>query len=96
MDSYQVLRNKLNKLNLQLKREYFVTKISSINRDMKETWKARSQLINKSSKTTSTCLLIIEDQSITDKIDISNAINCYFCSVGKNLNKPVLLNVAHC
>ena len=29
------------------------------------------------------------DQLITDKFDISNAINDYFCSAGNNLNKAI-------
>ena len=62
-------------------------KLSSIIGDMKETWKVISQLINKYSKATNTDLVHVDDQLLTDKFDISNAMNDYFCLVGKNLNR---------
>ena len=75
IDSYKHLRNKVNKLNQQLKRYYFSNKMSSINGDMKETWKVINQLINKCSKTADVDSLNIDDQLTADKFEISNAMN---------------------
>ena len=72
-----------------LQKEYFSKKISSINGDMKETWRVINQVINSCSETTNIDLLNVDDQLITDKFDISNAMNDYFCSAGNNLNKAI-------
>ena len=44
MDSYRQARNKVNSVNIKLKKQYFSTKISECRGNMKEFWKT----INKS------------------------------------------------
>ena len=55
--SYEHLRNKVNRLNIDLKRKHFTEKIQNPKGNTKETWKALNQLMNKRSKTTNIDLL---------------------------------------
>ena len=50
--SYKHLRNKVNRLNIDLKRKHFTGKIQSSEGNTKEKWKALKQPMNKRSKTT--------------------------------------------
>ena len=50
MDSYRQVRNKVNVLNIQLKKQYYTNKISACQGNMKESWKAINELLNKRSK----------------------------------------------
>ena len=52
---------------------------------MKESWKAISELLNKRSKSSNIDCLKESGSEILHKIDISNAMNSFFCSVGKGL-----------
>ena len=54
MDSYRQARNKVNSLNIQLRKEHFATKISEYKGNMKETWKTINELLNKRSKYSNT------------------------------------------
>ena len=50
MGSYRQIRNKVNVLNTQLKKQYYTNKISACQGNMKESWKAINELLNKRSK----------------------------------------------
>ena len=50
MDSYRHVRNKVNVLNIQLKKQYYTNKISACQGNMKESWKAINELLSKRSK----------------------------------------------
>ena len=50
MASYRQIRNKVNTLNVQLKRQYYTNKISACEGNMKESWKTINELRNKRSK----------------------------------------------
>ena len=49
MDSYRQVRNKVNFLNIQPKKQYYTNKISACQGNIKESWKAISELLNKRS-----------------------------------------------
>ena len=49
-DSYRHVRNKVNALNTQQKKEYYNNKISACQGNMKESWKTINELLNKRSK----------------------------------------------
>ena len=51
MDSYRQIRNKVNVLNVQLKKQYYTNRTSDCQGNMKESWKAINELLNKRSKT---------------------------------------------
>ena len=85
--SYRNVRNKVNRLNIDLKRQYFTTKIQSPQGNMKETWKTLNQLMNKRPKSTNIDLLKQDGMNISNKKEITDTMNKYFCSVGKPLQR---------
>ena len=50
MDSYRQVRNKVNTMNKQLKKQYYTNKISACKGNMKESWKTINEFLNKRSK----------------------------------------------
>ena len=89
MDAYRHLRNKVNSLNIRLKRVYFSNKISDSEGKLKETLNDINQLINKRSKTTNISSLTVEDESITKNNEIACAMNDFFCNVGEKLSSNI-------
>ena len=72
IDRYKQIRNRVNKLNLRLKRKYFSEIISECHGDLKRSWKNINQVINKSSKTTAVPSLSVEGESIKDNKNIDS------------------------
>ena len=89
MESYRQLRNRLNNLNIQLKREYFSDKITQFQGDLKKTWKTINQVINKKSNTTIVPMLTVDGQTIRDNKAIASSMNEYFCSIGNKLSEKI-------
>ena len=85
MGRYKTARNKVNNLNVTLKRQYFTNKIIECKGNMKETWKTTNALLNKRSKSTNITSLSVGDIEIHEKNEISNKMNDYFCTIGKEL-----------
>ena len=56
---------------------------------MKQTWKIASEIVNKTSKTTKIDSIKVNDKVITDKKEIPNIMNTYFCSVLENLKAKI-------
>ena len=56
---------------------------------MKESWKTIKQVIKKRSKSKSIDLLRDFGREIVDMKEISNTMNSYFCSVGKDLASKI-------
>ena len=44
MDSYRHMRNKVNALNIKLKKQFYTSKTSACKGNMKETWKTVHEL----------------------------------------------------
>ena len=65
MESHRKIRNRVNQLNINLKRQYFS--------------------VNKRSKSTNIDLISDKGTEIFAKNEISNVMNKYFCSVGRDL-----------
>ena len=89
MKSYRKIRNKVNKVNINLKRLYFSDKIIQTEGNMEETWKTIKQLLNKRSKSTNIDLISDKGTDINKKKEISNVLNNYFCSVGRDLAEKI-------
>ena len=89
MSSYRHIRNKINKQNSELKRQYFSEKLAQAKGNMKESWKTINQVLNKRSKSTNIDLLKEPRGEVVDKQEISNRMNAYFCSVGKDLASKI-------
>ena len=89
MQSYKHIRNKVNKLNGDLKRDYFTQKITSCEGDLKNTWKTINQVINKKSKTTHIPSLNVDGKHIANNDDIAESMNNFFCSIGEKLSDKI-------
>ena len=49
MESYRQLRNKVNTMNIKLKKLYFSNEISACKGNVKDSWKTINELLNRSS-----------------------------------------------
>ena len=91
MDSYRQIRNKVNIMNTQLKKQYYTDKVLAYQGNLKESWKTINELLNKRSKSSNIICLNDMGTKIVDKMDISNIMNNYLCSVGKDLANSIAL-----
>ena len=89
MDAYKQLRNRVNSLNIQLKRQYFSEKIMQYYGNLNKTWKSIDQVINKRSNTTVVPSLCVEGQVVKGNKAIAASMNEYFCSIGNKLNEKI-------
>ncbi len=85
MDSYKQVRNKVNYMNTRQKKQYFSNKISACEGNMKDSWKAINELLQKRSKSSNIDCLIESGNETVRKTEISETMNSFFCSVGKEL-----------
>ena len=85
MDSHRQARNKVNSLNIQLKKQYFSTKISECKGNMKESWKTINEPLNKRSKSCNIDCIKDSGNAIVNKKEISNTMNSFFCTIGEKL-----------
>ena len=86
MQAYRQMRNKVNKLNTESKREYFSNKIASHNGDLKNTWKTIDLVLNKQSKSTQIVSLNVDGKQVCDNKAIAESMNDFFCIIAKNLS----------
>ena len=89
MEAYRQTRNKVNKLNTDLKREFFTNKIASQNGDLKRTWKTINMVLNKKSKTTQIAALQVDGRQICDSESMAESMNESFCSIGNTLSDKI-------
>ena len=89
MASYRHVRNRVNNLDKNLKREYFSNKIALEKGNLKETWKTLNLFLNKRSKTTNVESLNVDREVITENSNIARSMNEFFCSVGRNLSVKI-------
>ncbi len=89
MSAYRQLRNIVNKTNIELKRQYFSDKILQFEDNMKESWKTINQLLNKRSKSTNIDSLETAGNIISNKQEIAETMNGFFCSIGKDLANKI-------
>ena len=85
LDSYRHVRNKVNALNMQQKKEYYNNKISACQGNMKESCKTINDLLNKRSKSSNIDSLKESGSETVHRKDIPDTMNSYICLVGKDL-----------
>ena len=83
------MRNKVNKVNIDLKRDYFTNKITFHEGDIKNTWKTINLVLNKKSKTTQIATLDVDGKKISNHEAIAEHLNTYFCNIGQELSKKI-------
>ena len=89
MDSYRHVRNRVNFLNKQLKKQHYTNKISSNKGSLKDSWKTINELLNNRSKSSNIDCLKYSGNVITRSDDIANVMNNYFCSIGTELANKI-------
>ena len=89
MDSYRQARNKVNSLNIKLKKQYFSTKISECKENMKESWKTINELLNKRSKSCNIDCIKDSGNAIVNRREISSTMNNFFCAIGEKLASKI-------
>ena len=89
MDSYRQARNKVNSLKVQLKKQYFFTKISECKGNLKESWKTINELLNKRSKSCNIDCIKDSGNAIVNRKEISNTMNNFFCTIGEKLASKI-------
>ena len=83
---HRQMHNKVNKLNIESKREYFTNKIALHNGDLKNTLKTIDLVLNKKSNTTQIASLDVDGKQVCDNEAIAELMNDFFCHIGKNLS----------
>ena len=78
MESCRKIRNKVNRININPKGQYFSERIIQAQGNMEETWRTIKQLLNKRSKFTNIDLISDKGTKIITKKEISKVINKYF------------------
>ena len=81
-DSYRQVRNKVNSLDTQQRKEYYNNRISACKVNMKESWKTIYELLNKRSKSSNIDSLKESGSQTVHRKNIPDVMNGYFCSVG--------------
>eukprot|EP00794_Sanderia_malayensis_P005200 gene5201-5855_t len=87
--AYRNLRNRANKMNEHLKREFFTKKIAEHDGDLKNTWKTINQVLNKKSKTTHISSLEVEGKTVSGDSAIAESMNQFFCEIGRKLSDKI-------
>ena len=81
-----LIRNRINNEIKEVKRNYFTNNLDLHKGDMKKTWQLINELSSKNiGKTNRVSELNFNNQEITAPMDIAEAFNDYFSSVGDNL-----------
>ncbi len=86
-DSYQQVRNKVNSMNIQLKKPYFTNKISACKGNIRDSQKAINELLNKIriSRPSNIDNLKVSGIETVLKKDISETIKNFFCTIGNEI-----------
>ena len=89
MEAYRQTRNKVNALNIILKREFFTNQIASQNGDLNSVWKTINMALHKKSKTTQIAALEVDGSLISDSKSIAESMNNFFWSIGNTLSSKI-------
>ena len=78
------------------KRDYFDRVFLAYKCDMKRTWQVISETVNRNkSKHDMPSLFTHERRDLADSLEIANAFNVYFATVGKNISSQIDQNNVH-
>ena len=89
MEAYKQLRNRINRQNIELKKNHFTDKIASQKCDIKGAWKTINLVLKGKSKTTNITSLDIEGKQVCNNKNIAESLNHFFCNIGINLSKNI-------
>lgn len=85
---FKLYRNKLNHLLKISKKEYYNNYFFDNINDCKRIWKGVKQIVNYKPPTSAKHIkLRVNDREIVTPVEVANAFNTYFSSIGNNLTK---------
>ena len=87
-DSYQRISKKLRKLLKMCEEEYYIKKLTSLNRDVKRSWRVLNKLLGKNKVTLPDSFLINNDE-IFDRTIICEEFSNYFVNHPQNIHESV-------
>ena len=95
--SYDLIRNRVTKLIRDRKKSYFHTKFKELKGDIKRTWTLLNDVIhpNLSRKRGNIEKFIIGSTTYTDSLEIANALNQYFSTVGSSIANSIIGSSSH-
>ena len=86
ISQYKAFNNKLNRIKLQAKKNYFDSQFAINEGNLKATWKLIDMIINRGTKKkTLISKLLYNNKSFTDQSSICDKLNEHFINVGPKL-----------
>ena len=95
MAANRQVRNKGNRMNADLKKTCFTSKIEEAEGNVKETCSIINKLINRRSKMTTIKSLRVDGINIFDSKKIANSMNQFFCTDGEKLSNDISETKTH-
>ena len=86
---YRSLRNRLNNLIASNKRLYYRTQFEINQGNCKKTWDLISQILNRKKLAFKETSLSINDFQVSDRLQVSEYFNDYFCNVATELTSQI-------
>ena len=89
LEAYKEARNRVNAAIKKAKKDYVTAEVTNNTHDPRRSWKAVNLLLGRHSKITGITEVRVDEDVITDPIDISNAFNHHFSTIGKKTSENV-------
>ena len=93
-DKFKFFRNKVNNLNKSLKQAYYKKEFSECGNDIKKNWKILKDILP-SKKKAMDMKLVIDDDIITDNVQIADTLNEAFNNISNQLNNGSVPDAAN-
>ena len=89
IEKYKTYRNKLNKLIIKQKKEYFQNQIQNNENCSKTLWKISQDITNARQSNTEITEIKIANSTESNQQKIANAFNLYYTEIGLNMAKKI-------
>ena len=86
---YRELRNRVNTMLINAKKQYYKTKFKETTGNSKKTWELINEVINKSKEKPKIEYINVNNIKVTDPQILCNNFNTYFANIGKNLANDI-------
>lgn len=89
IEKFKTYRNVYNACLKRAKKLYFKHKLTNANGNSKMLWSVINEIKNKPKSKDSIDEIKVNDQILTDELEIANAFNVHFTNIGENIKKLV-------
>lgn len=92
LNDFKTYRNKLTRLIKITKNNYYTDKISSCNKNLKQTWKLIREATNTDKNKSNSSINILDNNGIpiTSNEQKANEFNSFFCNIGNEIANSIL------